>query len=509
MRTLLRNAAMYPYGTAMLIDGDRVGWVGDDAEASRYVDEADTVIDVGGRLVTPAFVDAHVHLSQTGVRLRSVDLSAATGASGVLDAIAERARTQDVGVVLGFSWDETTWSDRTLPTAAELDRGAPGRHVYLSRVDGHSGVVSAALADHVAGIAEAQGWDGTGRVERDAHHLVREAISALTTKGQVKRSLVAALAEAVEVGLGSVHELSAPHINAPGDFELIREIGEQVPILDVIPYWGEHVSTGGVERAHELGCRGAAGDLNVDGAFGSRTAALQADYADRPEHRGHRYLDPEQVAAHVVACTRAGIQAGYHCIGDAGTASVVDGFRLAAKEVGVDAMRAARHRLEHVELIDLASLPELAEWGVVVSAQPAFDAAWGGTEKMYAERLGADRALASNPLRSFHAAGITLAFGSDSPVTPLDPWGGVRAAVLHHNDNERLPVDVAFAAHTVGGWRAAGVDDAGELRQGQLASYAVWDTMAFPALADGEYAPKCLRTVVRGKIVFDEEGALG
>jgi predicted amidohydrolase YtcJ len=507
MRTLVRNAVLYPHGTAMLVDGDRLAWVGDDAEADRY--DADQVVDVGGRLVTPAFVDAHVHLSQTGVGLRSVDLSAAAGAGEVLDAVAERARTQDVGVLLGFNWDETTWADRTLPTAAELDRAAPGRHVYLSRVDGHSGLVSAALADHVSGIADAPGWDGTGRVERDAHHLVRDAISALTTKGQVKRALVAALADAVEAGLGCVHELAAPHLNAPGDFALIREIGEEVPILDVVPYWGEHVEAGGVERARELGCRGAAGDLNIDGAFGSRTAALRADYADRPGHRGHRYLDPEQVAAHVVACARAGLQAGYHCIGDAGTASAVDGFRLAVKEIGVDAIRAGRHRLEHVELIDLSSLAELAEWGVVVSAQPAFDAAWGGTKKMYAERLGADRALVSNPLASFHAAGITLAFGSDSPVTPLDPWGGVRAAVQHHNENERLPVDVAFAAHTVGGWRAAGIDDAGELRQGQLASYAVWDTATFPDLAGGEPGPRCLRTAVRGRIVFDEEGALG
>jgi predicted amidohydrolase YtcJ len=132
--------------------------------------------------------------------------------------------------------------------------------------------------------------------------------------------------------------------------------------------------------------------------------------------------------------------------------------------------------------------------------QPAFDAAWGGAGGMYAERLGTDRALAMNPFAELAAAGVTLAFGSDSPVTPLDPWGGVRAAVRHQVTELALSPQAALDAHTRGGWRAARIDDTGWLAPGTPATFAVWDT---PSLDDAvERTPTCLRTVVDGQTVF-------
>jgi predicted amidohydrolase YtcJ len=125
---------------------------------------------------------------------------------------------------------------------------------------------------------------------------------------------------------------------------------------------------------------------------------------------------------------------------------------------------------------------------------------------MYAERLGADRARTLNPFAAMAAGGVTLAFGSDSPVTPLDPWGSVRAAVRHRTPGQSLSVGTAFAAHTVGGWRAARVDDGGVLRAGAPATYAVWSGTAgpgLPALAAGDALPGCRRTVVRGTTVYD------
>jgi hypothetical protein len=495
-----------PGATALCVEGDTITWLGHDDNLSGYLPGADEIVDLRGRLVTPAFVDAHVHLSQTGLRLASLDLSDAASREAVLDALAARARQDPAAVILGFGWDETAWPDPRPPTLDELDRAAPQRPVYLARVDVHSALVSSGLVARAPAITTAPGWDGTGRVERDAHHLARDTAHALITRSQRESAIHAALDAAGAAGLGCVHEMAAPHLNPEDDLALLAQPRTR-PTVEVVTYWGEHASSRGVERAQRLGCAGAAGDLCVDGALGSHTAALDKPYDDRPDHTGYLYLDVDQIAEHVVACTRAGLQAGFHCIGDAAVGAVVDGLRRAERRVGLDALRARRHRLEHAEMVAPELLPTLATYGVVISGQPAFDADWGGPAGMYARRLGADRALLTNPWASILRAGVPLAFGSDSPVTPFDPWGAVRAAVHHHHPDARISVEQAFTAHTRGGWYAAGRDAGGELAVGAPATFAVWDHPGphLPDLHLDAPAPACVRTVVRGRTVYDRE----
>jgi hypothetical protein len=147
-------------------------------------------------------------------------------------------------------------------------------------------------------------------------------------------------------------------------------------------------------------------------------------------------------------------------------------------------------------MVDAAQMATLAELGVVASVQPVFDAWWGGPSGMYVDRLGADRARAMNPFAALHAAGVSLAFGSDAPVTPLGPWAAVRAAVAHRTPGSGVPQEIALAAHTVGGYRAAGQPSplAARLVPGAPASYAVWE------LGD---VPRCLRTVQNGRVLHD------
>jgi predicted amidohydrolase YtcJ len=174
----------------------------------------------------------------------------------------------------------------------------------------------------------------------------------------------------------------------------------------------------------------------------------------------------------------------------------------------------------------------LAELGVTASVQPMFDQLWGGPGSLYAQRLGVDRALPMNPYASLGRSGIALAFGSDTPVTPLDPWGAVRAAAWHQNPEERITVRAAFTAHTRGGWRAAGRDEGGVLAPGAPASLAVWDVPGdlvvqtpdprvaawstdpragvphLPDLHPDLPLPTCVLTMVNGEVAFEETGAL-
>ena len=148
-------------------------------------------------------------------------------------------------------------------------------------------------------------------------------------------------------GIAAFHENAAPHIGPEHEIEMVRQAADEVGLRATV-YWGELMA---VETAQRLGVAGLAGDLIADGAFGSRTAALTAPYADRPDTCGHAYVSADQVRDHVVACTDAGLQAGFHCIGDAALEDDPRGLRgRRARARRRPRSAAARHRLEHVEM---------------------------------------------------------------------------------------------------------------------------------------------------------------
>ncbi|MEV6761702.1 amidohydrolase [Streptomyces sp. NPDC051105] len=526
---LLRRGEVHspadPFATAMVVEHGQVAWVGSEGAADAFADGVDEVVDLDGALVTPAFTDAHVHTTSTGLALTGLDLSGAGSLDAALALVRDFAAARpDDRVLLGHGWDASRWSDGRPPTRAELDAATGGRPLYLSRIDVHSAVVSTALLDLVPGALSREDAPLTS----DAHHAVRAAAFAAVTPAQRAEAQRTALAHAASLGIGTVHECGGPKISSEDDFTGLLRLAAELRGPRVVGYWAEAADEG-VDKARELGALGAAGDLFVDGALGSHTACLHEPYADAGHSTGSVYLDAAAVAAHVTSCTEAGLQAGFHAIGDAAVSTVVEGVRAAAEKIGPARVRAARHRVEHAEMLTPEHIAAFAEFGLIASVQPAFDALWGGTDGMYAQRLGAERARTLNPYAALLKAGVPLAFGSDSPVTPLDPWGTVRAAAFHHTPEHRVSVRAAFTAHTRGGWRAIGRDDAGILVPGAPADYAVWrteelvvqapddrvarwstdprsGTPGLPDLTPGRELPVCLRTVVGGRTVFVRPG---
>ncbi len=458
-----------PFATALLVDGDTVVWVGGELAADAMT--AEVTVDLEDAWVAPAFVDAHVHTTTTGLALTGLDLADCPSLAVLLDRVEQASRAARGGIVLGTGWEEDGWPERRPPTAAELDRASYGGVVYLARTDCHSGVASGALLAAAPGARALPGFEADGLVKEEAHSEVRRIAFDSLTAVQRREAQRATRTRAAALGIGCLHECGGPGIDGEDDFTALLALARDEPGPEVLGYWGE---LGGVERARQLGAVAAGGDLFADGSIGSRTACLGHRYDD-VDTLGYAYLDAAQVAEHVTACTRAGLQAGFHAIGDAALTAVLEGYAAAAREVGIDLVRAGRHRIEHVEVPLPQHIGQMAELGLVASVQPAFDARWGGTGGLYEARLGADRTRDSNPLAALAAAGVPLAFGSDAPVTPLDPWGGVRAATLHHTPSSRLSARAAFSAHTRGGWRAARVEGAGELAPGAPATFAVWD----------------------------------
>ncbi len=507
MSVLYTNGRFYsaadPRATAMLVRDGTIGWLGAAADAP----SADRRVDLAGGLVTPAFVDAHLHATDTGLAFDGLDLSGARSAADLLAAVSAFAATRPAdGVVHGHGWDESTWPEQTPPSAEQLEEAAAGRRVYLSQASVHSALASTSLLGAAEGVA---GFDRSGWVREQAHHAVRAVALGALTPEQRTAAQRTALARAASMGIAAVHECAGPGTSSEADFASVLALsGRGLP--RVFGYWGE---LGGAEKARDLGAAGAAGDLYADGALGSRTASLRHPYHDGEGGCGVAFVTAEQAADHLLDCVRVGVQGGFHAIGDAAIETVLDGFALAAKRVGVDVLRDGGHRIEHVELIDKAMIARMVEFGVIGSVQPVFDALWGGADRMYAQRLGVQRALASNPIGQMHATGVLLAFGSDSPVTALDPWAVVVAAAAPRNPVHRMSVRSAFAASSRGGWRAAGVDGVGVLVPGAGATFAVWDTPGgvrdgLPDLLpdiDGTVPerPVCRRTVLAGETIYE------
>ena len=500
-----------PFATALLVEGTTVAWVGSDDAAAQLT--ADVVVDLADAVVLPAFVDAHVHTTATGLDLAGPDLAAVTSARGLLDVVAAALRTFRGDVLLAGGWDESGWPAPAPPPRAELAVVAGDRLVYLARADLHSALASPALCAR-AGVGPEAPWPLRGA----EHHAVRRAANAAVGAGQREAAQRAARAAAAALGIGSLHEMAGPEVSSADDLAGLLALAAAEPGPEIVGWWG---GLGEIATALELGAVGAGGDLFCDGSIGSHTAALRTPYDDAPGESGGVRFDAGAVAAHVRAAVAAGLPTGFHAIGDAGLDVVLAGYARAAAGSRLPGV----HRIEHAEMADAGHVAAAAALGLTVSPQPAFDARWGAAAGLYERRVGSARAATMNDLAAWSAAGVPIALSSDAPVTPLDPWGAVHAAARPHRAAHALSARAAFAAHTRGGHRAAGRPDAGELAPGSPATFAVWEVAGELVVQtpDGRVAgwstdpraavaglpdldgpvPQCLRTVVAGVTIFD------
>ena len=199
----------------MMIDGTSITWIGrDDAGRSG---SGTRIVDLAGALVTPAFVDAHIHATGTGLALTGLDLAGASSLREALDRVDRAARAGRGRPVLGGGWDDTRWPEQRPPTAAELDRAGYGGLVYLARVDAHSAVVSSALLASISGVRELAGYRRTacspGRPTTRPGQL-RSAPSGPAGTAELQR---AALQRAAALGIACVHEMAGPAISSEDD----------------------------------------------------------------------------------------------------------------------------------------------------------------------------------------------------------------------------------------------------------------------------------------------------
>ncbi len=489
------------HARALLIRGSRVVWVGDDPEQAPPHGEE---VDLSGCVIGPAFVDAHVHLTPTGLSLTGLDLSEVESGAELLQAVATFAGAHTGRVVWGHGFDPHGFPD-TLPTPDDLAQVADGRSVYLSQVDGHTSLVdrrtlAAAPLARAEGVERDATGQPTGRLRREANHIVRRWSVGAMDPAELDTARREAVRHAASLGIGSVHEMAGPDVMGLGDLDAWLE--GSWPI-EVVPYWAGL----DIETALSRDLRQVGGDLFLDGSLGSHTAALATPYADRPGSTGALEFDDDTLSAWFLEAARAGVQTAVHAIGDEALRQAVRCWMQVARQLHADglhdAVRRGRHRLEHAELLTTELLDDIADLGLVVSAQPAYEIRWGTPGGLYETRLGRERAATTNPFRALADRGIGLAFGSDANVTPMDPWGTVWAAENRRYEEHAVSRLEAVSMSTLGGRHAARQERyVGVVRAGMRDDLAVLE--GDPYRAEDPRQARCVATIVHGRAAHGE-----
>jgi predicted amidohydrolase YtcJ len=462
---------------------------------------ADRVVDLPGATITPGFVDAHVHLTGTGIHHRAPEVGRTSSAAELVRVLGRIGESRP-GPILVHGWDETRWSSPAPPSIEDMDR-AVDRPLMAMRADGHVSLanhaaIAAAGLDEVEGVERDRDGAPTGRVSREANNTLRAWIEHHLDGREVEQLQLEAASLAVSRGITCVHEMSLPEERGWRDLEVLLGHRARLPV-DVVPY----VGTTDVAGVMGLGIGTIGGDVSVDGSIGARTAWLREPYSDG-SGSGVGYLDDDAMAEFFHAGHLAGLQVAVHAIGDAAIEQVVRTWERVYASLdsrGRRHFRARRHRVEHFELVDAELLERAAALGLAASVQPAFDAEWGQPGGLYELALGEGRAVGMNPFRSILARGLELGAGSDSPVTELDPLAGVAALQEHHDPTETMSRAEAIGAFTVGAARLAHHEGKkGLLAPGAHADFVAWQGDPFEEHDLSGVAP--VLTVSLGREVF-------
>lgn len=458
---------------------------------------SDRKVDLGGGVLIPAFRDAHVHLPATGLYASGFDFRGERSADAILDAYRSRSADGMHQTLFGGNFEDPL--DRPL-LARDLDEAVGPRPALLARADMHSCIVSTALLDAldldaVEGVDRDEEGRPTGYLREQAAAEAWTWFDNNLTREQQSDAVLSGIRLAYGKGIAEVHEMFVVEWRGWGSAGLFAEIIDPVALRVEL-----FLGTNEVERVKQLGLGRIGGDYFLDGSFGSHTAWLGQPYISPPPDgstpTGISYRDDEGLLEFFRSAQEADLQVGVHAIGDAAIEQCIATWEKVARTVGVDAVRAKGHRIEHFECASDDHIRRALKLGLTASVQPAFDRYWGGIEGLYAERIGAERALGMNRFRSMLDAGLTLMAGSDSTVTPLDPFLQMASLRAHHVADQQVDARTALDLHTVGA-----------LAEGARADLALLDRDPLEVDVDELMRTEVLGTWIEGARVWPEPEA--
>jgi predicted amidohydrolase YtcJ len=482
-------------------------------------------LDLGGRAVLPGLVDGHGHLMLLARARLELNLAAAGSEDEIVRMVAAAAeRVRHGEWITGRGWDETRWPGQAYPSRASLDRAAPGHPVALIRVDGHATWASGEALTR-AGITrhstDPQGGliakDGTGAPTGILIDLAQDIIRGLVPAPSEERfdqAVRDTIAECLAKGLTGAHEPGLD-LSAIASYTRLIERG-QFPFrvfaaLSGKKAWGRY-RDGAPETVGDGRLVVGAVKLWLDGALGSRGAALHSPYCDDPANTGLVLVPPEDVERLTREVSARGFHVWVHAIGDRANTMVLDVFEHVRAVGGPQ----SRLRVEHAQILTPADIPRFARLGVVPSMQPTHctsDMRWAG------ERLGPERLAGAYAWRSVLDSGAYIAGGSDFPVEDANPFHGLHAAVTRRplegadpgwQPEQRMTRDEAVRSFTIWNARSIGLEaDQGSLEVGKRADLIALSDDAFTCAEERIAGLAPVLTVVGGAVAYAADQDFG
>ncbi len=530
---VLLNANVYtgsagtPRAQAIVAVNGRIEHVGSNEEARAAAPAGAMVVDLQGATVFPGLADAHAHLSGIGWRELHFDLTGVASVASLQRRVRERAQQDGSQWIVGRGWIESKWSPAVFPGRADLDAALADRPVMLERADGHAVIVNS-LALKIAGISRDTPDPPGGEILRDPETgkptgmLIDAAVDLVQrhvpppTDHELARALEAGAVRSLRLGWTQL-QLAGTSWKEIGLLCRLYAAGK----IGLRLYAAIDGPGPDAEKLLALGRRYESCDprltvraikLYMDGALGSRGAALAAPYSDSAGSTGLLRNAPEEVLRITIAGLRGGIQVQTHAIGDRGNRIVLDQYERALASVppADRAVADPRLRIEHVQVISAEDMPRFAKLGVIASMQTSHAI----SDMLFAPaRLGPERIAGAYAWRSLLDAGAVIAGGSDAPVEAGDPRVEFYAAVARRTLeglagpdwglDQRLTREEALAVLTRGpAWAAFEEDVRGTIEPGRHADFSVFSTdlMQVPE-AEIPHA-RVLMTVVGGEIAY-------
>ena len=513
----------HPAAEAVAVIGDRIAAVGSKAEIDTLRGPETRVIDAHGKLLLPGFNDSHVHFIDGGLGLAEVQLNDAPSAQEFKRRIARQAaKTAKGNWVLGGDWDETKWNSKEQPTATLIDDVTANVPVFVSRYDGHQGLansaamklagISARTADVPGGVIVRDASGNPSGIFKDAaQELIFKAVPPLSHEQRLAAAK-RALAYAASVGVTSVQHMNAEYADVDVYSELLeqRQLTTRIYCAPPESEWQDQAKVGLRRAWGSSYLRLGAVKGFADGSIGSRTAALFAPYSDEPNNQGILSAEmhpPESMRERLLKADGAGLQLRVHAIGDRAISMILDMFAAIERANGYHDQRMT---IEHAQHMAPKDFERFAKLHVIASMQPYHaidDGRW------VEGRIGRERAKTSYAWRSFLDHGVTLAFGTDWDVAPLNPMLGLYAAVTRATldgknprgwiPEQKITLAEALEAYTLGSAVAEFQEnEKGSITRGKLADMVILSDNIFAMKAEDIRDVKVETTIVGGRIVY-------
>ena len=519
------NDPAQPWAEVMIVQGGKIVAIGGKQLMTAYILEkhVSRVIDLHGEFVMPGFNDAHVHLGGAAADTLSVRLNGAASIEELQKRLAAAVAVHSEGEwITGGGWDHTLWPARKFPTRYDLDSVSPKNPVFLTHISGHVAVANS-LALKLAEIDKNTENPSGGQIERDstgeptgmleedsAMQLVARKIPDPTAE-QRRHGIELVLANVAQNGVTSVQDFSDWQ-----DFLMYRRIKDDGKLTVRITEWLPFA-----DDLHDLMNMRAEGGTTdpmlktgalkgfMDGALGSRTAALLAPYSDDASTSGILTMDPAEYRKMAIERDRAGFQINFHAIGDKANRTALDIFEAVEK---ANRPRDRRDRIEHAQVVAPEDFARLAKLNVIASMQPSHET----TDMRWAEdRVGAERSKGAYAWKTMLANGVRLAFGTDYDVEPISPFRGLYACVTRElpdggpkdgwEPQEKISLEDCIRAYTSGSAYAQFEEGKkGELKRGEYADFIVLSA-DLTKIPPADYTKvEVLQTVVGGRTVYQK-----